>query len=118
MSDCQLHGILSQVIRFEWRAEVFGDCKHACMLSRAVVVQHIWRFTTGSQMCCGSWAVGFMHAALQGFRAESDFFQHRGDNFCVNWFAIVRCASQCDFLISETKMISRTGNDERQSLKW
>src|SRR6476620_9320249 len=63
-------------------------------------------------------AIRFMNAALQSAYIHTNFPQHGGREFCMDWFAVVRPASECYFLFCKTEMISSAGSHERNCLEW
>src|SRR6185436_21041669 len=102
----ELHRVGGLVVSFGWRPEMQRERKHARVLSRTIVLQHVWLFASFAKFARDLGAVGLVHATLQRLRAQPDLREHRGGQLSVNRLAIVRSAGKGNFFFSKAKAIS------------
>src|SRR6185369_17716062 len=117
IGDRFLYRILRLLIVVDGSTKMKRHRQHACMFARTVVVQRVWLFTTFTEYARGFFTVRLVHAASECLNAEADLVQHRGDDFGVNRFTVVRRTSKSDFPICETKSVCGAGDEQRYRLK-
>jgi hypothetical protein len=79
------------------------------MFAGTIVVKNVRLFATRTEFGSSVDTVGFVHAALQCLRTETDLTKHRSYDFRVDGFAVVRCACERDFAIVKAKSIGGAG---------